>query len=291
MPTSKNLVSLALTSCMALGCGDSDDDKEPITRSYTETGSPGVLSVEFENNTVAGLTEGFVTPSYFGLIIVSVELIDSEGNYRAIWVNDACADTEFDYGIEVEMTEAEKLEAAEAIRQEEGLAADQEVNVGTYKSVFYKYHNAEACDTAAITTYVDLARSTPEVNAELNSQGLPIIPGTYTQASLRLCTPDIDTDTFLAHRFQAGAMTEPVSVTGSGCGVTGAAVENFVVEEGQTATIKLSYDLTTFIRTSTYNSEALTSDTDNCVEDIPNNITYCSNVGAGAISPSIVTGE
>lgn len=77
----------------------------------------------------------------------------------------------------------EEIEAArEEIRQREGLGPEATIDPGTKKSVFYTYFDAQECNAADISTFLDLARTSAEVNAEINSQGLPVPPGTYTQA-------------------------------------------------------------------------------------------------------------
>ena len=291
-------VSLLMAILAVFFSCDKEEEKEPVNRNVEETPPAGKLAVSFENTTISSLflrevdqSVNYMAPDYFGIKFVAVEVVDTEGRYYAIWINSACENTSRVYGIEVEMTEEEKEAAAKKIREEEGLEEDQEVNVGTYKSVFYDYHDAQGCDTSKISSFFDLSRTSEQVNSELNSQGLSIPPGTYTQVSLRLCTPDTDTNTFKAHKFQAGVMTEAQEVTGSGCGVTGTPVTPIKIAEGESATVKISYDLSQFIKYGQYNPAAATSENDNCIEDVDNDIYYCSNVGAGAIIPSLVTSE
>lgn len=270
-----------------VGC-KKEDDKKTVQRSYTETGQTGTLALSFSNDTPSSVFE-LLKPSYFGIKIVAVELVDEDGNYRAVWVNPACNDSKKQYGVEVEMTPEEKAAAEAAIKEREGLGENSVVDAGRYKSVFYDYYDAQDCDDTAIDTFVDLARTSDEVNEEINSQGLPVPPGTYTQVSLRLCSTTAE-ESYKGQKFQAQGMAQAEEVLGAGCGVTSAPEASLTVAGGETATVSLSYDLTKFVEKTTYTvgTEPDPDKNGNCYIDSGTNTYYCSKVGADTIVPSIV---
>ena len=61
-----------------------------MTQTVTEVGTPGTLSITFDNTSTANLLGDLLTPTYFGLKVVAVELVDEADSRRvAIWVNTA----------------------------------------------------------------------------------------------------------------------------------------------------------------------------------------------------------
>src|SRR5690606_34669748 len=52
----------------------------------------------------------------------------------------------------------------------------------------YEYYGMEGCPDDAVEDYFDFARSTEAVNAELNSQGLAVLPHTYKYVALNFCS-------------------------------------------------------------------------------------------------------
>lgn len=101
-----------------------------------------------------------------------------------------------------------------------------------------------------VTQYVDLARPTAEVNAELNSQDAAIEPGTYRYARVELCKS-------LGGQAQAeiptlmwkgpGMATEQPFVSGD-CGRTSLPFDPpLVIADGEAVTVSLGYDLGTAV--------------------------------------------
>lgn len=207
--------SLAITAVFFLNHSCKEDEEDPINEPQTrEAGTPGTLSVSFSNETTLGLqtSQKLLTPSYFGLKVISVELLSEEGRYVSVWLNDQCTPNTAYVDFEVVKTEEEKAAEIEAIRAREGAEAGTDINVTDTKIVQYPYYNAENCNATDVTNFIDLARDSSLVNAEINSQGLPVPPGTYTEASLRLCSPN-DPDDFKAQKFQVTGMAQAEEVT------------------------------------------------------------------------------
>lgn len=109
--------------------------------------------------------------------------------------------------------------------------------------------NVDGMDLPAgprITDYFDLARSTDQVNAELNSQGAPVAPGTYRFARIELCKasggqvqPTVPT---LMWKGPDMAAEQPF--TSGDCGRTSLAFDPpLVLAGGDAVEITLGYDL------------------------------------------------
>ncbi|TWW08926.1 hypothetical protein E3A20_19460, partial [Planctomyces bekefii] len=177
------------------------------------------------------------------------------------------------------------------IRKREGLGPDATIDPGTKKSVNYTYFDADNCDASDIESFIDLARTAEEVNAEINSQGLPVPPDTYTRVQLKLCNETTDTESFKAQKFQADGMTEASEVTGSGCGVMSTLSTNIVVEAGDSARVQLAYDISKFVEKTVWPTVATLPDpaeNSNCYLDEPALTYYCSKLGADSIEPSLL---
>jgi len=92
---------------------------------------------------------------------------------------------------------------------------------------------------ASDVDYFDLTDPTA-ANAALNSQGLPVTPGTYRYVRLEFCQGSADVPNV---RYTVGE--EEFEETYGGCGETSAELaEPIELAEGDSITIRLSYDLT-----------------------------------------------
>ncbi|CAN5381790.1 hypothetical protein BH11MYX1_BH11MYX1_17270 [soil metagenome] len=99
-----------------------------------------------------------------------------------------------------------------------------------------------------ITDYFDLSRPSAEVNAELDSQGLAVRPGTYRYARVELCkaldatAPAVPTVPTMMWR-GPGMMTE-LPFTSGDCGRTSQAFDPpLVLAAGDAVAVTLGYDL------------------------------------------------
>ena len=109
---------------------------------------------------------------------------------------------------------------------------------------------AEPAGGPRVTDYFDLARTNAEVNADLNSQGATISPGTYRYARIEMCkayAPATQpTDPTLM--WQGPGMTAEQPFTSGDCGRTSAAFDPpLVLAAGDSVAVTLGYDLSTSI--------------------------------------------
>jgi hypothetical protein len=101
-----------------------------------------------------------------------------------------------------------------------------------------------------VTDYFDLARTNAEVNAELNSQGATISPGSYRYARLEMCkayaSDTAPTEPTLMWR--GPGMTAEQPFTSGDCGRTSVAFDPpLVLAAGDSVAVTLGYDLSTSI--------------------------------------------
>ena len=101
-----------------------------------------------------------------------------------------------------------------------------------------------------VTDYFDFARPTDEVNAQLNSQGRSVPPGSYRYARLELCKSydpsTLPSDPTLMWR--APGMTDEVPFTSGDCGRTSLPFEPALeLADGDTVEVTLGYDLASAI--------------------------------------------
>lgn len=97
-----------------------------------------------------------------------------------------------------------------------------------------------------ITDYFDLARPSAEVNAELNSQGLAISPGSYKYARVEMCKAfggeTVPSDPTLMWR--GPGMTAEQPFASGDCGRTSLAFDPpLVLATGDSVMVTLGYDL------------------------------------------------
>jgi hypothetical protein len=97
-----------------------------------------------------------------------------------------------------------------------------------------------------VTQYFDLARSSDEVTAELESEDLPIDPGSYRYARIELCKAyDQTTHASVPTMMWAGpGMTDEQPFTSGDCGRTSLAFDPpLAIAAGDAVTVDLGYDL------------------------------------------------
>jgi hypothetical protein len=188
------------------------------------------------------------TPSSFGLKIVTVYISpDASGATSApaglIWANPAC-------GISVSSTD-----------------------IGD-KS--FEYESASDCTDSQVSDYFELARTSDQVNAELNSQPHKILPGTYNYVAMEFCKggPSGDNTSFIAD-----GMTEAYTVKSGTCGISSVKADPpIVVAEGQSVNVTLYYDLTNII----YQKEQF-ADPKSCYVSEDESIVRCASYPRGLV--------
>jgi hypothetical protein len=101
-----------------------------------------------------------------------------------------------------------------------------------------------------VTDYFDLARTSAEVNADLNSQGATIEPGSYRYARIEMCKAYVgDTQpTEPTLMWRGPGMTAEQPFTSGDCGRTSVAFDPpLVLAIGDSVAVTLGYDLDTSI--------------------------------------------
>lgn len=112
----------------------------------------------------------------------------------------------------------------------------------------YKYVGFGSCSDASISTYLDLKSST--VNADLNSQYLPIAPGSYKFGAVTFCQGGAASNNYRVTLsndggLPAGLRGQTVNVSIGTCGITTPEMNPVMsVTEGQSVVVSLEYDLT-----------------------------------------------
>jgi len=97
-----------------------------------------------------------------------------------------------------------------------------------------------------VTQYFDLARSTDEVNAELNAQDLAIEPSTYRYARVEMCkmAPGEAPPTIPTLMWKGPGMDAEQPFSSGDCGRTSLAFDPpLVIAAGDAVTVSLGYDL------------------------------------------------
>jgi hypothetical protein len=251
------LASIALN-----GCGKEDEKKsgDPVSAQLALKNGTGLSLLQ--DDECPTFSDGYQpsecwTPSAYGLKILNVTVSPDEegaktGPAGTIWMNEAC-----------------KTATAEAELEED---------------VFYEYdYMAEDCSVDQVEEFFDLARTTEEVNAELNSQAHKILPGTYNYVQVSFC---IGTPSSENAQFQAEGMSQPYQVTSGVCGISSAkATSPIVVKTGETVTISLTYDLTNAIYTG-----ASEESNDSCYVSADGAVNRCFGFPT-AMTPSFVTAK
>lgn len=202
---------------MTSGCGKKKKGTNAVARLAFENGTSLRLSGSTDCLDLG--PDGFHgdecwTPTKLGLKILNVYVSpDEQGATSApaglVWVNEACPVT----------------------------SSSSEIKEKTYD-----YDTAGDCTDENVSSFFDLARSTEEVNAELNSQDRRILPGTYNYVQIGFCIGGAKTKNA---QFQADGMTEPYEVQTGTCGISSVKADPaIVVGEGEAVTVSLTYDLT-----------------------------------------------
>ena len=112
--------------------------------------------------------------------------------------------------------------------------------------------SSTSCSDEIVTKFFDFARTTAAVNADLNSQGLSVLAGTYNYVRIDFCIGGAKSNNV---QFQADGMDAPHQTKVGSCGVTSVKTATPVtIPEGGTVKITLSYDLSTAIYGSDSNS-------------------------------------
>ncbi len=198
--------SFMIMTCFtfAFACGDK---KKNGAATYAK------LAVAHSTAADLNLTGDSFTPSVLGLKLIDVrimqELDSTQHPAPVIWYNPECG-------------------TAETTGTEAG-------------GKQYEYTQSPGCDLEKITEFFDFARTTDEVNADLNSQPNKVYPETYKYVSISWCAGETPSDNI---EFQADGMSSPAYVGTTSCGQRSAeAVPPIVIAEGETVTISLSYSI------------------------------------------------
>lgn len=206
------IVALALVAfSVSAGCGKKKKE---------ETGASGQARMGLSNSTSLAVTADptYFPPTLFGVKITSVSLSThsdtTQGSGSAIWINPDCPLIE----LQDQKTEGEV-------------------------TTVYKYIGVGSCPIANVKTYLDIARSSDLVNADLNSQFLPILPNkTYNYAQISICVGTSDSGDNL--KFQTAGMTAASEVRTGTCGFATAQFATPVTVDGSTKIkVSLKYDL------------------------------------------------
>lgn len=178
------------------------------------------LTLENQGTSLAAADIQSNTPNYFGVKLIAVSLqtdddVSSTGHGSSIYLNPACGDATLKSTID-----------------------DKE----------YTYVGIPSCSTDQIPEFFNLARSSDEVNAELNSQALPVLPGTYKFVRVSLCQ---GTPTVPNVRFGLEALDSTLEIIYPGCSVSSIEMDPpLVVNSGDNIVVNLAYDLEGIITSS-----------------------------------------
>ena len=184
-----------------------------------EDGKEALVRVEVANTTSLALANN-VTPSYFGLKVFGVSL------RKVADPTNPSAAPEYESGIYVAPTGCTN-----------GGKSEFEKDDKLYE--YYQPPGPHTC-TAADMAYVDFARDAAVVNEELAAGNYPVIPGVYNQATI--CWMSLHSLAVTGH-IESPVEVDIASATNSKAGCVDTILENFVVNEGETATVRLDYDL------------------------------------------------
>ena len=198
------VVLVGTLSMLLFGCSDKK-----------EKGTSGKANLSLANATAVALTDSLL-PSYFGMKIKSVYISPdavgaTSGPAAYVWTNPDCAPS----------------------------TSTTEVNDKTYS-----YLNNTNCNINDVKTFFDLSRTTDVVNADLNSQNLEILPGSYNYVHIEICSGDLTADTKNIE-FQTADMPERKAIQIDGCTIhSDVAPAPIEVGDGEAITVSLAYDLT-----------------------------------------------
>lgn len=241
-------LTIALTTLFYLGCNKKDDKDVGTSGQAKVTMSSALATSSLKNQTQvgdvhsqanscpAGTCPDPSTVANFEIKLVSIgigtEMTGQTGYGSAIYINPDCP---------------------------------TEQNETEINGKFYKYTGFMACDDEAITTYLDLAQTQSEVNASLNSQYLPIAPGSYKRGFVDFCN-DGDFDGINYRITMSSDTSLPAEIRGQtleiisgACGFDTPQMDPTMdVAEGEAVTVNFEYDLTNsvYYRTATSDETA-----------------------------------
>ena len=206
-----------------------------------EKGDEGKVSVSLENNTGTSLTTD-VAPSHFGVKFTYATLREDQDSQ-----------TKSPIGIEAVIY--------------------ANSNCPTYKTtekiddIEYEYFGSSSCSDGG--EFINLARSSGEVNADLNAGQFPVPPTTYKYITLCMTGE---------YQFQVEGMSAIVEVDRSndgsgGCATADLSSNPITLEEGQSIEISINYDLGSTASTQAAGSVGGAG----CVNNSDNTIEYCAN--------------
>jgi hypothetical protein len=259
-----------LTFCMSGSWGCSKDDEKD-----TVAGKAGQINLAMTNGTSASLHGNsahlddpltYEEPTIYSLKIIAINLMGTNpysGEEAAtfevpVWVNPNCTPTD------------------EIVTEE----TDDEIIEYTFKNPF-------ECQLEDMD-YVPLAVTTTELNEYLNSAKLNVPPSTYTGVNLMLSNGKDQVETVKVLKFQASGMDSTHEIVGFDGGMSVDFATPLEVTEDTDATVSLTYDLSQAISKSIGDSaDNLPIETDNCFQDASILTTWCTNLGAGSIVPSV----
>ncbi len=213
-------ISAILLSTHMTSCGPEDGDSAKVK-----------LAVANSTSTSLNLTAtNSVVPSYFGVKVFSVSL------RKVADPTDSSASPEYESGIYVAPSGCSN-----------GGKSDVERDGKKYE--YYQPPGPDAC-TVSEMVEVDFARATEVVNEELAAGDYPVVPGEYNQATI--CWMSVYGLAVEGHIENKVAVdTTSPTTTSSGCVDT--VLEGFTVSEGESATVRLDYDLADNVVTSIQN--------------------------------------
>jgi hypothetical protein len=266
----KSMVQLSFVATFALGLGACSKKDE----GETKDGDSATLTFAMANtsSTSAALQESteFQAPEYLGFKITSVDLYGpaAEGSDNtndkggAIWLDPGC----------------EKVENQYPVKQ--GDSDEDDI-------LQYPYIYSQGCGADDVDDYFELTRTTAEVNADLNSQGLPLPPGLYNRIQIRFGHPDDPADV-MKTKFLAMGASAAVETLGNGHGVEVTLDTPYEIKEGSTAKVTLSYDLSTAVMKETWDSVEHIPSGEECYRDEANLASYCLKFGIQNLTPSLL---
>lgn len=216
MKTNPFIGALILTSAVLIsGCGNDKKDNLGKVQVVFDNGTSSNLRLTSATGTHewnGGIYTAY-TPSQFSMkmqIIYLVENIvdyNNSGAMSYIWLNPACPVETFDSG---------------AIAMAGG-----------------------DCDPSLITSEFELARPSAQVNADLNSQNIPVNEGTYNYVRMETCGRNDDSKNI---SFTVDGVASKYNFHYDNCYVEAAKIEPpLKVTEGTTAQLNLTYDLANLI--------------------------------------------
>ena len=156
----------------------------------------------------------------------------------------------------------------------------------TYDSGAISMANEGVCDTSKITTYFELARSSDQVNADLNSQNIPVLAKTYKYIRMELCDNKLASDLNIKIASTSGGLAKAASLRTGNCIVLSKIDPPLTVAKGDSVKVSLKYDLSKAIVDYNYDtttgsySTATSAGTQCAAADsgqgvrCPNDITY-----------------